>query len=554
MVGPGTSPAFFAYATCFVAAATACGVSLRRATRIEDADTRRGLVGLLASSGAWAALQSAFLVVGGEAVDYVLYTLSLVVGLTTVGAWLYFCSAYTGRTFHRSRPYRRAAVAVYGLIVVLKLTNPVHGLYFSTAFVEVPFPHLTVSHGVLHWLVTGLSYVLAAVGFFMLYELFLEAEYDTRPLGALVAVTGLPVALDMVGFASPLLLDVNYEPLGVAVFALGVLYAFDERFFAVQVSRGVDDPIVYLSDDGRIREYNDGARRLFPALDDATGEQLAAALPAVAERLDAGEAVLELDDGGDRRYYLASETEFSIGQTDLGRLIAFTDVTETERQRREVRRHNEQLEEFVVAIRHELLNTLQLVDGWVRTAGRALDAGDVEGAREALATAGETSERMGGLVHDFANLAEHGQTVERTDLVGLEATARRAFATSGTDDVDLIVAEDRAVEADPHRLGEMFRTVFEFVTDNDATTVRVVPRESGFVVEDDGEVPAQPTAAFEYGNAVPDSDRGRLLPILATLARAHGWTARIDPEYEGGLRVVVESVTVDDPAPESVAE
>ncbi|PSP53412.1 histidine kinase, partial [Halobacteriales archaeon QH_7_68_42] len=91
----GGSIAFEIYVLAFGLAALGCFGTLARARRIEDRDTRRGLVGLLASSGGWAAFQLALLVVERPAVKYLAYEVSLVVGLATVGAWLYFCSAYT---------------------------------------------------------------------------------------------------------------------------------------------------------------------------------------------------------------------------------------------------------------------------------------------------------------------------------------------------------------------------------------------------------------------------------------------------------------------------
>jgi hypothetical protein len=35
-----------------------------------------------------------------------------------------------------------------------------------------------------------------------------------------------------------------------------------------------------------------------------------------------------------------------------------------------------------------------------------------------------------------------------------------------------------------------------------------------------------------------------LLPNVRTLARTHGWEARIDPDYDEGIRLVVSGVTV----------
>jgi len=60
----------------------------------------------------------------------------------------------------------------------------------------------------------GLSYALAFVGYFMLLELFTQIDLDTRALFALVGITGLPVVLDLVGYTTPYLIDITYEPLG----------------------------------------------------------------------------------------------------------------------------------------------------------------------------------------------------------------------------------------------------------------------------------------------------------------------------------------------------
>ncbi|WP_123537993.1 histidine kinase N-terminal 7TM domain-containing protein [Halosimplex salinum] len=537
---------FFAYALAYGLAVVGCGVALVRATKVEDAATRRGLVGLLAGSSGWALFQLGFLVAPTTGMAYAAYLASLVVGLTTVGAWLYFCSAYTGRTFHLNSAYRRGAVAVYAVIVAVKLTNPIHGLYFTTELVATPFVQLTIRHGVVHWVVTGLSYALAAVGFFMLYELFLEADYDTRPLAVVVAVTGLPVVLDIVGFATPGLLDINYEPLGVAVFAVAVLYLYDDRFLAVQLTSGVDEAVVYLDTDGRIREFNGRAGGLFPSLVGSVGDAFDAVLPEAADRLDTERSILERVDDGERRYYLVSDTAFTLGQTDIGRLVMFTDVTETERQRRELERHNDQLEGFAAAIRHELLNTLQIVDGRVTIAGEALDDGNVSGARDSLGTASRHTTQMASVVDDLADLARYGQTHEQTQSVDLTATAREALGAAGADHLSLSV-EPATVDGNEPRVHDLFRNAFEFAAHNDASSVAVTLREDGFAITDDGDAPGdrRSEAYFDYGGAVPDSTAGMTLPNLRMLARTQGWSATIDTDYDEGVRIVVSGVGIE---------
>ncbi|WP_276272760.1 histidine kinase N-terminal 7TM domain-containing protein [Haloarcula litorea] len=543
----GVSTAYLAYVGAYALATAGCLLALPRATRVSDSDTRRGLVGLLVGSGGWAALELAYLLAPTSATKYAAYLASLVVGLTTVGAWLYFASAYTGRSFHRTTRYRRAAVTVYLAIVAVKVTNPIHGLYFRTLYVTTPFPHLTIEHQTFHWVVTGLSYALVAVGFFMLYELFLEADYDTRPLAALVGLTGVPVVLDIVGFTSQRLIDINYEPLGVAVFALGVLYVFDTQFLAVQLTDGVDDPVIYLDDDGRIREYNGLAADLFPALDGATGRPLGDALPDVAGALETDDQILERTRDGETRYHLVSTTAFTLGQVDIGRMVVVSDVTQVERQRRELSRQNEQLEGIAAAIRHEMLNTLQIVRGRVNIAGEALEDDDVETARESLRTASSTAERMTNIVSDLARLARHGQTVERVDTVALGEVTEDARRAADLDGLDVSVDADGEVAADPSRLRNLLESGLTFAAHNGADAVTVAATDEGFTITDDGEPPDRddPAPFFEYGQAVPDGEAGLTLPNLRMLAETHGWEATIDTGYDDGTRIVVTGARAD---------
>ncbi len=552
----GVSVLFLGYVLAYATATLVCGVALVRARQVEDAGTRRGLVALFVGSGGWAAWELGFLVAPTPGLKYASYLVSLVVGLTTVGAWLYFCSAYTGRSFHTDSTYRHAAVAVYLAIVAVKLSNPFHGLYFTTAFVTQPFPHLTVMHGTLHWITTGLSYALVSVGFFMLYELFLEADYDTRPLGVVAALTGLPVLFDIVGFASPAVIDMNYEPLGVAVFAVGVLYVFEEQFLAVQLTDGVDDPVIYLDDEGRIRQFNDHARSLFPALSGSASTALSTTLPDVAERLCAEENVLDLTHEGERRHYLVSDTSFTLGPTDIGRIVVFTDVTRTERQRRELDRQNEQLEGFAAAIRHELLNTLQIVSGRVTIAGEALEDGDVGTARESLRTASETADRMSDIVDDLARLARQGQTLDSTGCVDVGTVAQEGWDGIETDGLSLTLRAEGSIDADAGRTHGLFESAFAFARHNGATVVDVTLRENGFTITDDGAPigEADPEDFFAYGVSVPDAESGMLLPNLRTLARTHGWEATIDTAYTEGIRIVVSGVDVGLPTDERGVE
>ena len=541
MLGIGSSGLLAVYVGAYVVAVVGCAVALGRAAAVDDDETRRGLVGLLVASGGWAAAQLAYLLAPTPTLQYALYLAGLVVGLTTIGGWLYFCSAYTGRAFHRNRTYRRVAVASYLAVVAVKVTNPLHGLYFTAEFVATPFPHLAVQQGLAHWVVTGMSYSLVAVGFFMLFDQFLEADFDTRPLAALVGATALPVVFDIVEIASAPLLDLSLEPVGVAVFAVGTLYVFEDRFLSVQLSDGIDDPLVYLDEDDRVRETNDLARETFPELRGARGEPIAEVLPELAAELDGGDGLFERLGDDDRRYYLVTTTDFVRARGSVGRLVMCSDVTDTERRRQELARQNEQLESIAAAMRHELFNTLQIVAGRVELAGTELEAGDVSAARESLRTAERTADRMRRLVDDFADLARKGQTIGDTESVAFDRIVDEAWAAAATDGLALERTAGGRIDADPDRLEALLASAFRFAAHNDASRVTVGLHEDGLVVAGDGtEYPGMaPEEFFEYGSAVPDAEAGIALPNVRTLARVHGWNAAVDSDYDGGVKVVV---------------
>jgi len=528
------------YGALFAVAALACLGSLVRAVAIEDRETRQGLVALLATAGLWALIHLGMLYTSARPLKEAWYTAGLVVGFATVFTWLYFCSAYTGRRYHRERSYQYAGLGLYATIVAVKVTNPIHGWYFTAEMVVSPFPHLAIQHGTIHWLTTGLAYVLAAIGIFMLYEAFVESGYETRSLVALVGLTALPVALDLLAYESEALTDIIYAPLGVAVFAIGVLFVTRDRFLAIQVTGDVPEPVVFLDDDDRIREYNHAAAELFGL--ESTGQHVTSILP--LDDPPTGHEILDLD-REERRYYLVNESSFSTTQSAITRMYVFVDVTELERHRRELKRHNEHLEDLSVGIRHELLNSLQVVDGRVSAAGSALDAGDITQARRTLRPAARKTDEMAAIVGSLTTLTRYGQSVDELDPVALDNVVEDAWSEVESNKL-AVATTDATIEADRTRLHELFVGLFEFLARNATTEARVERRPDGFAVATDWTPPVTDGAElFAYDGALPDAESGLVLPKVRTLAGVQGWTVGLD-RTEVGARIVVEDATVHD--------
>ncbi|QLD86983.1 histidine kinase [Natronomonas halophila] len=531
------------YVLAFGVAATLCFGGLPRARYIEDADSRRGLASFLLLSGGWALAHVGYLVAPTPATQYALYVVGLVVGFAAVGPWLYFCSAYTGRSLHRNSTVRWAAVGVFLAVTALKVTNPLHGQYFTTGMATTPFSHLVIHHGPLHWVVMGLAYALAFIGVFMLFELFAQVSYDTKPLFVVVSVTGLPVALDVLGATTPYLLPLTYSPLGVAAFAVGVSYVYLERFQAIHLTGETGDPMILVDAEGKVRDWNRAAQQLFPALGDTRGDSLTAVLPSVADVSDDSDSILELDRYGRTRYYRVTVNQFSANTARLGRQITLTDITNREQYRRQLERQNERLERFASLVSHDLRNPLSVAKGRVEL---SLEEGTqpehLEPARDAL-------DRMEELIDELLTLARTGRQIDETETVRVAPLATRSWEMVDAPDASLVVEDglDTSVEADPERLQQLFENLFRNAVEHggpDVTvTVGALAEAPGFYVADDGGgIPAEVRGeVFEPGFSTAEQGTGFGLPIVREIVEAHGWRIHITEAAGGGARFEIRT-------------
>jgi signal transduction histidine kinase len=530
---------FEIYLFVFGAAAVACFGSIARAREISNDDTRNGLVALLATSGVWAALHVGYLAAPTPSLQYGFYIAGLVVGLSTVGPWLYFCSAYTGRTLHRNPTYQQAAVGLYLSIVAVKLTNPFHGLYFTARPVETPFPHLLIEHGALHWAAMGLAYALAVVGIFMLFELFAQVDYDTTPFVILVGLTALPVVLDIVGFVSPLFLDVSYSSIGVAIFAIGVLFIYIEQFETIQLAGQYDDPVIVVDDEGEIRDYNQAALALFPDLEEAIDEELSSIVPRVAVCLTTEEP-LECTLSDETRYYSVSSNQFSTGKAQLGQLVLLKDVTEQERYRLELEGQNARLEQFTGMVSHDLRNPLNIAQG-------NIDLARETGDDEPLTTVKTALDRMEELIADLLALARQGKPIDETERVSLAEVVRSCWEMVDVVDAELVVEGDTEFDADPDRVQQLFenlvRNAVEHGGDDVTITVGPLDDDPGFYVEDNGPgIPEEKQPdIFESGYTTSRQGTGFGLSIVSEIVDAHGWSISVTNGETGGARFEIET-------------
>ena len=337
LIEASTPLTYSGYLLAFVVATAAClGAAWRARSAVPDPETRRALTWFFLGSAGWAGAYVGFLLAGSALGKHLFYQGSLIVGFGTVFAWLWFCSAYSGRGIHRNRKARQFAAVVFVVVTGLKVTNPLHGLYYGLEPTSGAFG-LVVTHETLYWVVMAIAYALSAAGYLMIYELFLETEANVLPLAVLTALTALPAALNVVGHVEPALLDITHEPLGVAVFAVGLMLVYETQFSVVQLTGNVEDPNLTIGSDRRIRGLGGGVTDIVPPLGEGDlGTPLTEVLPGLAEALRSEEAVWEADVGDEHRYFQVVQA--NAGRSGKPQTVVLSDITERKKREQELRR------------------------------------------------------------------------------------------------------------------------------------------------------------------------------------------------------------------------
>ncbi len=565
----------------FALSAVVCAGAATRARRLDDRDLRVGLTGVFVLNAVWSVTEAVRLFSPVDrTVAHAGYLGGLVIGLAAVGAWLYFCSAYAGLSYHRSRRWLATGVTTYLAVVSVKLTNPLHGQYYAADLRTSPFSYFAVDPGPVHWVVVTGVYVLIALGFAALFATFQRARADTTALWVLSLAAALPVLPEVAAaLTAGTLPGLNYEPLGVALFGVGALFVVEDRFLAVgalarqQVVDDIESAVLVVDQEERLLDFNSAAASLFPNVDG--GRRIEDCSPALARRLEAhrnqvatdgrgvrsieaaiadGQAVGDVEDGsvltvthgGRPRHYLCRVVDVELGCRSLGWGLVLSEVTELEEKRRALRQQNEQLDDFAAGITHELRNPLSVVQGYVELLGEAVD-GDVDQAtvERAVTEITEATERMTTAVDEMNLLARRGRTVDETSANRVNEALRTAQANLDGS-VEAVVETDGVVVADETRLWQILRNLLRFADTEDAGRARIRVCDRSVLVGLDGTFDvAETRRLLRHGYAGGQGDTRLSLANARAMARAHGWSVTVDsadPDAPDSVVFVLEHV------------
>ena len=476
---------------------------------------------------------------------FVMYT-----GIVSVSVLFFVFTVRYTESRRRLTGRRVAGLFVVPAVSLLLLaTNPLHGLFFADVArsVTAGMVGFRVTAGPWFWVHSLYSYALLAGGTLGLLRVAAvnRGHYQRQALPLVLGVV-LPWGTNIAYVFGPAGdLSVDPTPVGFALGGVFITYAVFRAGLTdltpvpwSSVVDAIDDAVLVLDDRRRLVDYNDSAAALLG--DDPLGEAVSEHLPASLSNAD-GEATA-FDTNGTERWYRSRE----IPMEEMGSVLLVSDVTEGMRRRRQLREQNERLEEFTRVAAHDLRNPLNAITGYTEL---ARETGEISHLKQV----NPATDRMETLVDDLLTLGEEGQVVEDTEPVSIAEVTERAWSNVEMGPGTLQAVEDGWILADETRLTNLLEKLFRNCVehgadgDGDSVAVRIGMLSDGFFVADDGiGIPTDARAdVFEYGYST-HGGTGLGLPVVRSIAVAHGWEVSVTDSDDGGARFEFRSVQLHD--------
>lgn len=201
---------------------------------------------------------------------------------------------------------------------------------------------------------------------------------------------------------------------------------------------------------------------------------------------------------------------------------------------------NEQLNEFVGVVSHDLRNPLNVAEGRLELAQEECKSDHLDAVSNAL-------ERMGTLIDNLLLLARTGEQVSELETADLNDLAEKCWRNVATADATITIDVERPVRADSSRLQQLFENLLRNAIEHggEGVSVTIGELDDGFYVEDTGPgIPADERKhVFDTGYSTEKDGSGFGLSIVAQVAQAHGWSVSVTDSAEGGARFEITDVS-----------
>ncbi|MBX0286746.1 hypothetical protein EGH22_10435 [Halomicroarcula sp. F28] len=480
-------------------------------------------------------------------VERFLVTLELPMGVAFAFLFLVFASQYTGRHWHRQRPFTAYIVVSMLALAVGLLTNPIHGLFWDRiALSTAVFPHY-VHEGVgpLYFLYVGLAYCHFAAGVYALVNLHLRSRYNTTPMMLVTFGASLPLLVNLVSvFDRAPIPGLDYTPVGLAIFGLATTVSMQlDLFDIIPVARDTaveqsSEGMIILDSKRRVRDYNPTAASLLPALSTHRGDQIDTVVDDTTDLFDTTTPTrIAVADGEEATYLSVQLSPITDGPHHLGWTVVLSDVTEQQRRERHL-----QLVSRV--LRHNMANRINIIMGHVELLGDAADETERTHLDAIDASATDIIETSGKL-RTIQEIVTGGRPARPTDVT-------RTVEAVGTRYADRY--PDAAVTADcPDGVFARCPTGFQAALDNlvenaiqhnpdSAPSVTVTVTEDGplvhVAVADDGPgIPETERRILEDGETPLQHSAGVGLWLVYCFVEQAGHELTFEPSAAGGSEV-----------------
>lgn len=534
------------------------GVSLAVATWVWSRRDQRGaqaFIALLFAIATWAFVDALAILTASSPDSWLVWQkVRWSVAAFVPALWFVFTLRYTDLYSRYVRPIAAIVLVEAAIVSGLTLTNATHQLVWETVTLQGGVaPTVETTAGPVYIAHLAIAAALVLGGMVLLLQVLVNARNTHQSQPALLLAGGSLAVVLSAGstFGTFPLGSADVTSLGFGLGSGLIGWAlYRHQLFDIYpvetdtVMTTMRDAVVAVNDERLVTDTNPAADELL-STEEPLGTPLSDVLPVA---LDNGwfaaeptthELTIETD--GDERYYLLDVTPLADDPSQQGHLLIFHDETTRRKQRRELERQSEHMEQFASTVSHDLRNPLTVAESGIELVGRESDTDRVEIVADSL-------DRMRTIIDESLSFARSGQRMDDEDLweVELDHVATAAWEHVNTDGASLDIESSTTLVANEDRLTRLFENLFRNSLEHggDTPTIRVGTLDSGgFYVADDG--PGIPDdnreEIFERGFTTEDDGTGFGLAIVDAIVGAHDWSITVTESETGGARFEIKT-------------